>query len=584
MKISPLRNLLPAIIICLYINVSGQCLMTPLSLGERVSNSSLIIEGRVVDQFCIASNHENAIYTINKVEVASIYKGSIDSPYIYIVTEGGDLGYRSQKVMPSLNMHKADEGILLCTTPRAILSHTLPYPVYSAYGEEQGFMRYDAFRHFAYGVFDRYGSIQQVNDSIRLYTHSDPITLHPLDDRILEVDISKLTQTNAVINSLSPMTISAGTNSILTINGSGFGSTRGSGKVSFSFMNGNGSYVDALPVQYVSWSDAQIQVQVPDQSGSGHIVVTTGGGSQILSTDSIFVPYDEEQWIHNDTPYVYVLSNLDTVGGYRWYMNSNMASTSASSGPFARALDEWRCHTGVNWLYNGTTPIDTSGSGINLVRFGKTNELAAGVLGTLHWINESCFDNGHLKTFISNYDMIISPSYTWCYGPQNPLPTEVDIQTIFMHEFGHAHMINHINGPQADFMHSTTANGQAFRTLSTGDQDGATYALTHSIGQTFCGVQSHSYYTCVNGISTTNASTPISVYPNPATDKAIISGTSRNGAMDIYDNTGRIIAKLHTMDQQTEIHISGLADGLYIGKYTLGTETHTFKLCKLSQY
>ena len=93
----------------------------------------------------------------------------------------------------------------------------------------------------------------------------------------------------ASISSISPTTIGAGDKSVLTINGSGFGTTKGI--VRFKNADTAGSTtIDALETQITSWTDTKIQVEVPGKAGSGDIEVeaSTGTKSQI---SGLIIPY-----------------------------------------------------------------------------------------------------------------------------------------------------------------------------------------------------------------------------------------------------------------------------------------------------
>jgi predicted alpha-1,2-mannosidase len=85
----------------------------------------------------------------------------------------------------------------------------------------------------------------------------------------------------AVINSLSPATASAG--QVVTINGSGFGTTQGNGYVAFS---DNGTTWDAPGSNSLtidSWSDTQITFSVPSGSGSVHVWPGTPASVTVLN-------------------------------------------------------------------------------------------------------------------------------------------------------------------------------------------------------------------------------------------------------------------------------------------------------------
>lgn len=91
---------------------------------------------------------------------------------------------------------------------------------------------------------------------------------------------------------------SAGTGVVLTINGSGFGSSRGNGAVEFQNADDGGqTYVRPLPDAYISWTNTRIQMYIPsitvDQNtvGSGPIRVVTDNGGSAISQDPIILEF-----------------------------------------------------------------------------------------------------------------------------------------------------------------------------------------------------------------------------------------------------------------------------------------------------
>ncbi len=113
------------------------------------------------------------------------------------------------------------------------------------------------------------------------------------------------------ITSVSPTRVRY--NQILTIRGTGFGATRGAGKVVFFGGTEPSSY------QYVSWSDTRIQVRVPTGARTGNLqVVSTKGRATIRLTVT-------SPWIRSISPQSGRTNALITVSG------SNFGATRGSS-------------------------------------------------------------------------------------------------------------------------------------------------------------------------------------------------------------------------------------------------------------
>jgi hypothetical protein len=80
-----------------------------------------------------------------------------------------------------------------------------------------------------------------------------------------------------IITGFSPKSLSAGTKSILTITGSGFGSRINGQLIFFADANKEEGYLIApIDEEYLLWSDTQIQVYVPESAGTGTIHFADG--------------------------------------------------------------------------------------------------------------------------------------------------------------------------------------------------------------------------------------------------------------------------------------------------------------------
>jgi len=80
--------------------------------------------------------------------------------------------------------------------------------------------------------------------------------------------------------------------------------------------------------------------------------------------------------------------------------------------------------------------------------------------------------------------------------------------------------------------------------------------------------------------------TQIEVFPNPAADKVTIkilsSQTEINGHIELFDISGRIVKNLEISEVTTTINISGLREGIYIGKIYLNNRLSEFKVIKIN--
>ena len=88
----------------------SQILLKETSLEKQITNSSLVIEGKVLSKRSFWDAENKNIYTANTVEVYKVFKGELDS-LIEVITPGGTVGRKAQIVIPSLKLREGDLGV-----------------------------------------------------------------------------------------------------------------------------------------------------------------------------------------------------------------------------------------------------------------------------------------------------------------------------------------------------------------------------------------------------------------------------------------------------------------------------------------
>lgn len=137
----------------------------------------------------------------------------------------------------------------------------------------------------------------------------------------------------ASISSINPTTASAGIGTVLTINGSGFG-TSYSGSANVEFKNsddGGNTWISAIASNIVSWNDAQIQVKIPTRSGTGVVKVTAKDGTVANSSLALTINYNALNTTYNNNHYRYWLSNQDNMGGHTLTFNDAFGADPTSA-------------------------------------------------------------------------------------------------------------------------------------------------------------------------------------------------------------------------------------------------------------
>lgn len=464
-----------------------------VSLKEKIDSSAFIVSGKVVAQSSYWDEKGHMIYTNNKILMNTVFKGILSQDTINITTVGGKVGNQMIKTSSLLELHIGDQGLFFLNKAK----NKTNFKVYSS---KQGFIHF--FDTKAWCPF--YEStvselIQNINEATNNFKTSG---YNSFGGSVLSLSSGSF--------HFSPSLITAGTNSYLTITGNGFGNTGPDSQNYVAFANaddgGAPSFIAPMTSSYALWSDTMIIVSVPTQAGTGPIKISVAGNTEI-SQNQLTIPY---AILNTGADSIPQMINSNGTGGQTWHFNSNMNFSNGASGPFNRALDTWKCATGVNWTVSGnTTSIDdpVAGDGVNVV---ARNQVANGVLGVCYNYYSSC--NGN-DWHIYGQDLIFKEYFTngygWNYDVSAPAANDYDFESVALHELGHAHVLGHvIEG--GDVLHFALAAGNMRRVLTYENINAGNYVMDVSTTTNGCGV-SPMTSDFPNGCSLTET-TDVSVY------------------------------------------------------------------------
>ncbi len=453
--------------------------MRPLSLNSKTQLSTYIVEGRVINKHCFRS--EGNIYTANQIELYKIFKGTLSKTFIEIITPGGTIGLNKELVTPSLKLNIGDVGMFLFK--KTMLG-------FEPIASKQSFYKYDLEKNHAYGIFENFYDIKN-----NLYNRVVTETKRAYRD-IQKFDVEKTSNTQKAnfnkimsITTFNPTTITAGTASQLTIYGSSFGSSKGT--VSFANVDDGGvTFIDALDAQVLNWSDTEITVEVPSNAGTGKVRVTTTTPTIFDSSTDLNITYSEVNVIYDggsgNNAYKTQHIGDNGFGGYTWQMFTDFDANASANASFVRALDKWRCETGVNWIIGTTTSTDViAADGINVIRFDNGSELPVGNIGRCTSRYTGCGSGINLDWYVSELDIVFDDGTNWEYGETFPSTGEYDFETVAIHELGHGHQLNHVNDG-SDLMFWAVSSGTHNRILNANNLLAATDVQSRNTSTVVC--------------------------------------------------------------------------------------------------
>jgi hypothetical protein len=267
------------------------------------------------------------------------------------------------------------------------------------------------------------------------------------------------------ISGFSPTTVAGGIKQILTINGSGFGSTQGGGKVYFKNADyGGNSEVWTDPADIHNWGDTQIEIYVPSydfgmnlnnqgqlvqkggqSAGSGEFRVYTDAGNTVTSTGTLTIEYSVKNDSIKDS---YMLAPWSQFNN-KFVFHCETAVANYDNGKMKaaikKAIHDWNCFTTINWelgndtTYNGNIVASDQAC---IIHFAS---LPTNIIAQASTWQTYCSS----KPIIVETDIQINSNHNYFCDTvlNNIVPLgEKDLYAAILHELGHAHVLNHVIG------------------------------------------------------------------------------------------------------------------------------------------
>lgn len=541
-------------------NSMAQCLSHADAFEQKLEAAEKILEGRVVGQTSFFGDDGN-IYTSNQIEVYRVFQGDVGFD-ANIITEGGIVGDLMQIVTPSVKFEIGDYGVFSVSDEKT----TAFIPIDELTGIVHSNHRFE-YREALY-------------ENIARYTGTNAIELRRVPLSAFEPSFSREGATPEV-QAIFPSEVTAGTRTIMTIVGVGFGETQGTGYVAFSNADDGGqSFVALQPgPHYLSWSDTEIQLYVPSATlynntvaGSGIVRVINADGEQGVSQQQVAVKYAKSEVVYNENLNRTMLVGMQE-GGYRFTINQQLLSFLGGRDLVESSFVKWACNTGVNFVLDQEVAqtAEWTHDDINLIGLSEPGQLPNYLLGKTITTFSGCGTSNGLQWNLIEVDIVLNREINWYVGEGTPASGQFDMATSILHEIGHAHLLQHNNNPTSP-MYFELLSGSSRRDLNMEtDIEGGTF-IGHEANNAahVCGESVHEPYDKDCNLSLINSITDemaneLQVYPNPFADElTILLPDFHDVEYTLYDSQGRVVESNPILNTTTSLSTSQLSPGIYL--------------------
>lgn len=146
---------------------SANAQLYEVSLDEKIQQSSLIVEGRVVAQESYRTP-EGEVYTANKVAVGALLKGKLKENFVTVTTWGGVTEDGAITWTHMLALQPGEEGIFFLERTRApeTSNKDFPSPSFDAYSSSQGFLKFARNDNGAWVAYEPFHTYTNLKDDI----------------------------------------------------------------------------------------------------------------------------------------------------------------------------------------------------------------------------------------------------------------------------------------------------------------------------------------------------------------------------------------------------------------------------------
>ena len=446
------------VLLSLLLAMPVEALRLKTDWAKRVDLSEKIVRGQVIDVKSYWNPERTLIYTDVTILIDEHIKGD-GAREVILTIPGGTVGDDTHLVSDTPQFNVGDYGVILLEPSGQVAGgpdgvYLLQKPMV---GEDQ---------------------IESLEGDKFLSWVKDYIsgkTKHSFGEMPEEASSMPMQQavSYATISGASPSTISAGTGSVLTISGSGFGSSRGSGNfptICFRFYENVCMFSNSA---IRSWSDTQIKVNVwtgivynpyvgwyyhsPGSWGDPYgtvIFVNKSGSAESFYALTVDFGYGHAKWaaplVSYHVPVCYYINGGSGLSGA---LSAIQNAANTWNGAGSSFLLNYKGETTRGWGHDGYSVIGFSNLGSSTIIAQATSYISSGA--------------------VIESDVQFNTQFPFSTDPTPPA-NKMDLQTIATHELGHWLRLLDLYGENdADkIMYGFGDYGQVKRDLTSGDRLG----------------------------------------------------------------------------------------------------------------
>ncbi len=459
------KSILTAILI-LSIQITFSQNVSEISIKENILKSDLVVEAEIVNKQSFWDLNHNNIYTAHELRVITLIKGEVFSnPELLIM--GGKVDDIFQIVSDLPNFEVGDVGVFMLQSIQKEnkICNNIMYK-YFLINRKKSFVKTE----------NKTFKIENINGTplnFEILNDIKKVTGFTIQSQLVD---SKMKSGNVTheVTGFSPNIITAGTGSILTIYGTGFGNVQGTSKVWFRLADNPNQIFTNNGFKYVTWKDTQIQMVVPANAATGEIFVDINE-VRAESKEELTVKFN----VSNEYNLPIYLIKTNNKNGYTFQLHNNISNYKGAKEIIERSIKNWICATNVPWEVESTKSVEPGNDGICSILFGELSENGQETLGRASMFLQQTSYNNEPSFVLSEVDIVFSSKENWCFNSNAINYQQIDFESVALHEFGHSMLVGHINDKD-NLMHYAISPGE-IRVLKSNNEQCGEFVINKSL-------------------------------------------------------------------------------------------------------